>query len=136
MKRLLLAAIAVFLCLAAFPAQAQFGHILLPPRDANQGYKLGKDVLSNCVAPEQIELMQCLGFLEASSDAFVQERAEAGMPPCYPASEKVDLVEIQHTLVAYLIAHPEHRPELGAKVVRDAIIARWCTPPKAPPARR
>src|SRR5277367_1409773 len=117
MKKLLFAVTAVVLGIAV-PAQAQFGRVLLPPRSANQGYKTGLDVLRDCVAPEEMELLQCLGFLEAVNDAFVQERADAGLPPCYPVSEKVDLVAIQRTLIAYLIAHPEHRPELGAKVVR------------------
>jgi hypothetical protein len=61
----------------------------------------------------------------------VKERADAGLPPCYPAVEKVDLVAIQQTLIAYLIAHPERRPDLGAQVVRAAITARWCTAPRA-----
>jgi hypothetical protein len=126
MKKLFVAIVAVVLG-AAGPAQAQFGHILLPPRNANQGYKTGLDVLRLCVAPEEMELLQCLGFLEASNDLLVKARADAGLPPCYPESEKVDLVAIQRTLIAYLIAHPERRPDLGSKVVQGAIMARWCT---------
>ncbi len=126
MKKPFFAVMAVILSIAV-PAQAQFGRILLPPRNANEGYETGLDVLRLCVAPEETELLQCLGFLEASNDGLVKERADAGLPPCYPAAEKVDLVAIQQTLIAYLIAHPEHRPDLGAKVVRAAIMARWCT---------
>jgi hypothetical protein len=126
MKKLLFAIVAIAMSIA-MPAQAQFGHILLPPRNANQGYETGLDVLRLCVAPEETELLQCLGFLEATNDIFVKERADAGLPPCYPEAEKVDLVALQRTLIAYLIAHPERRPELGSRVVRAAITARWCT---------
>ena len=125
MKKLFVAIMAVGLGVAG-PAEAQFGHILLPPRNANQGYKTGLDVLRLCVAPEEMELLQCLGFLEASNDLLVKARADACLAPCYPESEKVDLVAIQRTLIAYLIAHPERRPELGSKVVQAAIMARWC----------
>jgi hypothetical protein len=125
MKKLFVAILALILGAAA-PAQAQFGHVLLPPRNANQGYETGLDVLRLCVAPEEVELLQCLGFLEASSDMLVTARAAAGLPPCFPDSEKVDLVAIQRTLIAYLIAHPERRPDLGAEVVQSAIKARWC----------
>jgi hypothetical protein len=127
MKKLFVAILAVLAVLAAAgPAQAQFGRILLPPRNANQGYETGLDVLRLCVAPEDVELLQCLGFLEATNDSLVKARADAGLPPCYPESEKVDLVAIQKTLIAYLIAHPERRPDLGSKVVQNAIMARWC----------
>ena len=85
MKKPFFAVMAVILSIAV-PAQAQFGRILLPPRNANEGYETGLDVLRLCVAPEETELLQCLGFLEASNDGLVKERADAGLPPCYPAA--------------------------------------------------
>lgn len=112
------------LCVA--PAQAQFGR-LLPPRDANQGYKTGLDVLRLCVAKDESQLLECLGFLEGVNDLFVSERAAAGLGPCYLANEKVDQIALQQTLIAYLIAYPERRPEQGAMLVRAAIQARWCS---------
>ena len=126
MKKVVFAVMAVVLCVAA-PAQAQFGR-LLPPRDANQGYKTGLDVLRLCAAADETQLLECLGFLEGVNDLMVNERTEAGLGPCYPTSEKVYQIAIQQTLIGFLIAHPERRPEQGAKIVRAAIMARWCTP--------
>lgn len=129
MKKLLIAMLAI-LCVAApaatTPAWAQFGR-LLPPRNANEGYKTGLDVLRLCVATDENELLECLGFLEGVNDMMDEERLEAGQPPCYPADQKVDQIAIQQNLIAYLIAYPERRSEEGAKVVRDSIRLRWCS---------
>ena len=113
----------------AIPAVAQYGGFgrLLPPRDANMGYKDGLDVLRLCAAEDETELLECLGFLEGVSDLFVAERKAAGLPDCYPEGfGKVDQIAIQQTLIAFLIAHPERRPEQGATLVKAAIQARWC----------
>jgi hypothetical protein len=113
----------------AIPAAAQYGGFgrLLPPRDANTGYKDGLDVLRLCAAEDETELLECLGFLEGVNDLFVWDRKQAGMPDCYPQGiGKVDQIAIQQTLIAYLIAHPEKRPEQGAQLVRAAVQARWC----------
>jgi hypothetical protein len=124
MKKFIIATLAV-LCFA-MPAQAQFGR-LLPPRDPNQGYKSGNDVLRLCAAADETQLLECLGFLEGASDLFMQERAEAGLAPCYPTDQgKIDQIAIQQNFIAYLIAHPERRPEQGAKLMRASIVARWC----------
>jgi hypothetical protein len=128
MKRLLVAAMTVAVCLTA-SAQAQYGGFgrLLPPRDANMGYKDGLAVLRLCTAEDNTQLLECLGFLEGVSDLFVAERKAQGLPDCYPkGGGKVDQIAIQQTLIAYLIAHPERRPEQGASVVKAAIQARWC----------
>jgi hypothetical protein len=125
MKRLLvtLATAALFLTASA---QAQYGGFgrLLPPRNANMGYKDGRDVLQLCTAQDETQLLECLGFLEGVSDLVVSERKAQGLPDCYPA--KVDQIAIQETLIAFLIAHPERRTEQGASVVKAAIQARWC----------
>jgi hypothetical protein len=128
MKRLLgaVATAAVFL---AASAQAQYGGFgkLLPPRDANMGYKDGRDVLQLCTAQDETQLLECLGFLEGVSDLVVSERKAQGLAQCYPeGSAKVDQIAIQQTLIAFLIAHPERRTEQGASVVKAAIQARWC----------
>ena len=129
MKRLLVTLVtaAVFLTVSA---QAQIGGgfgRLLPPRDANQGYKDGLDVLRLCTADDTTELLECLGFLEGVSDLLVSERKAAGLPDCYPEGRgKVDQIAIQQTLIAYLIAFPERRSQEGASVVKSAIQARWC----------
>jgi len=129
MKRLLAAVVTVAVFLAA-SAQAQIGGgfgRLLPPRDANQGYKDGLDVLRLCTADDSTELLECLGFLEGVSDLLVAERKAQGLPACYPQGrDKVDQIAIQQTLIAYLIAYPERRSEQGASVVKAAIQARWC----------
>ena len=111
------------------PAAAQYGGFgrLLPPRDANMGYKDGLDVLRLCAAEDETELLECLGFIEGVSDLFVWDRKAAGSPDCYPQGfGKVDQIAIQQTLIAFLIAHPERRPEQGAQLLRAAIQARWC----------
>jgi hypothetical protein len=128
MKRLLvtMATAAVFLTASA---QAQYGGFgrLLPPRNANMGYKDGRDVLQLCTAQDETQLLECLGFLEGVSDLVVAERKAQGLPECYPeGSAKVDQIAIQETLIAFLIAHPERRTEQGASVVKAAIQARWC----------
>jgi hypothetical protein len=128
MKRLLVAVVAAVACLTA-SAQAQYGGFgrLLPPRDANMGYKNGLDVLRLCTAEDNTQLLECLGFLEGVSDLMVAERKAQGLPDCYPKGlGKVDQIAIQETLIAYLIAHPERRSEQGASVVKTAIQARWC----------
>jgi hypothetical protein len=130
MNRLLGALVTVAVCLTG-SAQAQYGGFgrLLPPRDANMGYKDGLDVLRLCTAQDDTQLIECLGFLEGVSDLLVAERKAQGLPDCYPqssGSDKVDQIAIQQTLIAYLIAHPERRPEQGASVVKAAIQARWC----------
>ena len=129
MKKLLVTLVtaAVFLTVSA---QAQIGGgfgRLLPPRDANQGYKDGLDVLRLCTADDTTELLECLGFLEGVSDLLVAERKQQGLPDCYPEGRgKVDQIAIQQTLIAYLIAFPERRSQEGASVVKSAIQARWC----------
>jgi Ssp1 endopeptidase immunity protein Rap1a len=128
MKRLLVAVATAAVFLAA-SAQAQYGGFgkLLPPRDANMGYKDGRDVLQICTAQDETQLLECLGFLEGVSDLVVSERKTQGLPACYPeGSAKVDQIAIQQTLIAFLIAHPERRTEQGASVVKAAIQARWC----------
>ncbi|HUO01560.1 MAG TPA: Rap1a/Tai family immunity protein [Rhizomicrobium sp.] len=128
MKRLLVASVAAAFCLTA-SAQAQYGGfgLLLHPRDANMGYKDGRDVLQLCTAQDDTQLLECLGFLEGVSDLVVAERKAQGLPDCYPEGNgKVDQIAIQQTLIAYLIAHPERRSEQGASVVKAAIQARWC----------
>ena len=85
MKKLISIALAgVFFLIV--PANAQYGGFgrLLPPRDANAGYKDGLDVLRLCAAEDETELLECLGFLEGVSDLFVAERKAAGLPDCYP----------------------------------------------------
>jgi hypothetical protein len=129
MKRLLAAVVTVAVCLTA-SAQAQIGSgfgRLLPPRDANEGYKDGLDVLRLCTADDTTGLLECLGFLEGVSDLLVAERKAQGLPACFPEGRgKVDQIALQQTLIAYLIAYPERRPEEGASVVKAAIQARWC----------
>jgi len=123
MKKLLVTAVAV-LCLAA-PAQAQFGR-LLPPRDANQGYKTGLDMLHLCAVNDEGQLLECLGFIEGVNDALVNSRAAAHLPPCYPADAQVDQIVIQQNFIAYMVAHPEKRPMQGAQAMTESITARWC----------
>lgn len=128
MKKLLAAAVTIAMCFTA-PAVAQYGGFgrLLPPRDANSGYKDGLDVLRLCAAEDETQLLECLGFLEGVNDLFVAERKTQGLPDCYPPGlGAVDQIAIQQTLIAFLIAHPERRPEQGASLVRAAIQARWC----------
>jgi hypothetical protein len=128
MKRLLVAVVTVAVCLTA-SAQAQYGGFgkLLPPRDANTGYKDGRDVLQLCTAQDETQLLECLGFLEGVSDLVVSERKTQGLAQCYPeGNAKPDQIAIQQTLIAFLIAHPERRTEEGASVVKAAIQARWC----------
>ena len=128
MKKLLVAVATAVVFLTA-SAQAQYGGFgkLLPPRDANQGYKDGRDVLRLCTADDDTQLLECLGFLEGVSDLFVAERRQQGLPDCYPDGRgKVDQIAIQQTLIAYLIAYPDRRTEEGASVVKAAIQARWC----------
>lgn len=128
MKKLLVAVVTAGVFLAA-SAQAQYGGFgkLLPPRDANMGYKEGLDVLRLCTAEDDTQLLECLGFLEGVSDTLVAERKAQGLPACYPeGQDKVDQIAIQQTLIAFLIAHPERRSEQGASVVRAAIQAHWC----------
>jgi len=74
MKRLLVAVATAAVFLAA-SAQAQYGGFgkLLPPRDANMGYKDGRDVLQLCTAQDETQLLECLGFLEGVSDLVVFE---------------------------------------------------------------
>jgi hypothetical protein len=128
MKKLLVAVVTAGVFLAA-SAQAQYGGFgkLLPPRDANMGYKDGRDVLRLCTAEDDTQLLECLGFLEGVSDLFVAERKAQGLPDCYPEGRnKIDQIAIQQTLIAYLIAYPDRRSEQGASVVKAAIQARWC----------
>jgi hypothetical protein len=129
MKRLLVAILTGTICLAA-PAQAQIGEgfgRLLPPRDANAGYKDGLDVLKLCVADDTTELLECLGFLEGVSDTLVADRKAQNLPDCYPKGiGKVDQIVIQQTFIQFMIAHPDRRPQEGASVVRAAIQARFC----------
>ena len=128
MKKLISVALAGVFFLV-LPANAQYGGFgrLLPARDANAGYKDGLDVLRLCAAEDTDQLLECLGFLEGVSDLFVAERKAAGLPDCYPEGfGKVDQIAIQQTLIAFLIAHPERRPEQGATLVKAAIQARWC----------
>ena len=129
----LLAAIAIgSVCLAAglaAPVHAQNARQtkLQPAREANQGYKDALAVLKLCVATDQVEIVECTGFLEGVSDLFVAERKAQGLPNCYPAGTgKVDQMIIQDAFVEYMIAHPERRPEEGAAMVKAAIQARWC----------
>jgi len=134
MKGLLVAMVAVGVCLAVSlgaPAQAQYGDRgfpkLLPPRDANMGYKDGLDVLKLCTADADTQLLECLGFLEGVSDMYVADRKSLGLPDCYPMGNgRVDQIAIQQAFIAYMIAHPERRPEQGATLVKQAIQARWC----------
>ena len=130
MRRLLASVVIGAVCLAG-AAQAQYGDRgfgkLLPPRDANMGYKDGLDVLKLCTADSDTQLLECLGFLEGVSDLLVAERKAQGLPDCYPGgNRKIDQIAIQQTLIAYLIAYPERRSEQGASVVKAAIQARWC----------
>jgi hypothetical protein len=130
MKGLLAAAVTVAISLAvclAVPAHAQNGRRLLPPRDANQGYKDGLAILKLCVAEDNPEIVECIGFIEGVSDLFVAERKAAGLPNCYPPGNgKVDQMIIEQTFVNYMIAHPERRPEEGAALVKAAIQDRFC----------
>jgi hypothetical protein len=123
MKKLLLAVLAI-VCVAA-PAQAQFGR-LLPPRNANEGYKSGTDALRLCAAHDESQLLECLGFIEGINDALVNTRAAAHLPPCYGPDAKVDQIVIQNVFIDYLIQHPELRPQQGAKLMTDAIVQRFC----------
>ena len=134
MKKLIAAGLAGALigAMVAAPAVAQYGGFgrLLPARDANMGYKDGLDILRLCAAEDETQLLECLGFLEGVNDLFVWDRKQAGLPDCFPQGlGKVDQIAIQQTLIAYLIAHPERRPEQGAQLVRAAIQARWCADP-------
>ena len=124
MKRLLSAIVA--LLFVAAPAQAQLGK-MLAPSNANQGYMTGSDALRLCAADSPNLLLECLGFLEGVSDLYMNERADAGEPPCYPADQTPDQNTLQQNFVAFLIAHPERRPEQGAKLVKASIMTRWCS---------
>lgn len=123
MKKLLLTVLAV-LCIAV-PAQAQFGR-LLPPRNANEGYKTGQDALRLCAAHDESQLLECLGFIEGVNDALVNTRAAAHLPPCYAPGVKVDQIVIQNVFIDYLIRYPEKRPQQGAQLMTDAITAAFC----------
>jgi hypothetical protein len=123
MKKLLITALAI-LCIAA-PAEAQFGR-LLPPRNANEGYKTGNDALRLCAAHDESQLLECLGFIEGVNDMLVNNRAAAHLPPCYGPGVKVDQIVLQNVFIDYLIKYPEKRPEQGAKLMTDSFVAAFC----------
>ena len=124
MKNLLFAVI-LLPCLA-LPALAQLGG-LQPLNDPNKGFKSAQDAMRLCAAEDNTKLLECLGFVEGASDQYVNDRAEAGLPPCFPADQAVNQTAIEQNFIAYVRAHPEAGAQQGAKVVRASIQARWCT---------
>jgi hypothetical protein len=123
MKKLLLTVLAV-VCIAV-PAQAQFGR-LLPPRNANEGYKTGQDLLRLCAAHDESQLLECLGFIEGINDVMVNTRAAAHLAPCYGADVKIDQIVLQNVFIDFLIRYPQRRPEQGAKLMTEAFTAAFC----------
>ena len=123
MKHLLFA-VTLLPCLA-LPAAAQLVG-LQPLNDPNKGFKSAQDAMRLCAAEDNTKLLECLGFVEGASDQFVNDRAEAGLPPCFPADQVVNQTAIEQNFVAYVVAHPEVGAQQGAKIVRASIQARWC----------
>jgi hypothetical protein len=123
MKNLLLAVL-LMPCLA-LPASAQLLG-LQPLNDPNKGFKSAQDAMRLCAAEDNTKLLECLGFVEGASDQYVADRADAGLPPCFPADQAVNQTAIEQNFVAYVRAHPEVSDQQGAKVVRESIKARWC----------
>ena len=72
------------------------------------------------------QLLECLGFIEGVNDALVNSRAAAHLPPCYGPGAKVDQIVIQNVFIDYLIRYPEKRPQQGAQLMTDAIVAAFC----------
>jgi len=124
MKKLLFAVI-LLPCLA-LPALAQLPG-LQPLNDPNKGFKTAQDAMRLCAADDNTKLLECLGFVEGASDQYVNDRAEAGLPPCFPADQAVNQTAIEQNFIAYVRAHPEVAAQQGAKVVRASILARWCS---------
>src|SRR5271170_7846475 len=124
MKTLLFAVI-LLPCLA-LPALAQLGG-LQPLNDPNKGFKTAQDAMRLCAAEDNTKLLECLGFVEGASDQYANDRAEAGLPPCFPADQAVNQTAIEQNFIAYVRAHLEVSAQQGAKIVRASIEARWCS---------